>query len=100
MAVLNLEGGASASHFFDCHTEVGTPSDLTWSRENGLQRFPTESASIIVNGQNLTTLRLDMAPPGEPNVRNADTGIYTCRNTQTGQSASLNITGGASTFSL
>ena len=88
MAVLDLGGtGVIVNHFFQCNTSTGSVNNLRWERENGnLPRFPQ---TIIVNSQ-----RLDMAPPGGSPVGYSDAGVYVCRDTVTGASASINITGG------
>ena len=88
VAVLDLGGtGVIVNHFFQCNTSTGSVNNLRWERENGnLPRFPQ---TILVNSQ-----RLDMAPPGGSPVGYSDTGVYVCRDTVTGASASINITGG------
>ena len=92
VAVLNL-GGPIISHFFDCHTDIGAPEDLVWSREGGTQRFPTGVLDVIFDEEILRILRMDLAPPGAP-VGYGDVDIYTCSDTETGESTSVNITGG------
>ena len=92
VAVLNL-GGPVTSHYFDCHTDVGAPEDLVWSREGDTQRFPTSVIDIVFDEVPLRTLRMDMAPLGAP-VGYPDVDIYTCSDTETGESTSVNITGG------
>lgn len=96
VAVLNLGGTASISHFFDCHTSVGLPSDLMWTKEEGTQRFPTRIVGpYTLDGVSRTVKRLDLAPPSRP-VGHADTGVYICTDMSSNpvQSVSINITGG------
>ena len=92
VAVLNL-GGPIISHFFDCHTDIGAPEDLVWTREGGTQRFPTSLATLVLDGELHTILRMDLAPSGAP-AGYPDVDIYTCSDTETGESTSVNITGG------
>ena len=92
VAVLNL-GGPTTSHYFDCHAHIGAPEDLVWTREGGTQRFPTSVFDVVFDGEILRILRMDMAPPGAP-VGYPDVDIYTCSDTETGESTSVNITGG------
>ena len=92
VAVLNL-GGPVISQFFDCHTANGMPADLVWSRNGGTQRFPTGVTEVVLDGEIVRNLRMDMAPAGAP-VGYPDVDIYTCSDTGTGESASVNITGG------
>ena len=88
MAVLDLGGtGAMVNHSFDCNTTTGSVDDLHWEREDGNQsRFPQYNF--------MNRWRLDMAPGSDSPVDNADTGIYICRDNVTGDSVSINITGG------
>lgn len=75
------------NHFFDCVTSEGGPSDLVWEKENGSNRFPSQ----IFNNQ----LRLNLAPDDNiPRADYLDLGVYTCRSTVTGETVSLNVTGG------
>ena len=101
VAVLNLGGTAMVSHFFDCHTSQGSPSDLRWSKEEGMLRFPTGVVGSFEypDGQFGSALRMDLAPiiegvakPAGP----ADVGVYICTDTSVDPplSASINITGG------
>ena len=93
MAVLNL-GGPMINHFFDCYSATDSPSHLSWSREGGFQRFPTSLSTIVVDGDTINTFRMDLAPLGSPVVGYDDEDIYTCTNQRTGESMSINITGG------
>ena len=100
VAVLNLGGTASISHFFDCHTSQGSPSNLRWTMEEGTQRFPTQVfGPFQFNGEARTVLRMDLAPPSRP-VGHADTGTYICTDIASNpiQSVSINITGGEPVF--
>ena len=90
----------SISHFFDCYTSEGSPSDLSWTREEGTQRFPTSIVGpYFLDGLNRTMLRMNLAPVEGVVMRlagNSDTGIYVCTNHVISpmQSVSINITGG------
>ncbi len=98
VAVLNLGGTAMISNFFDCHTTQGSPEDLRWTKEEGTQRFPTDSADLLIDDVTRRVLRMDLAPTtgGGMAAGNADTGVYICTNTAAAppQSVSVNITGG------
>ena len=88
MAVLDLGGtGVMVNHSFDCNTTTGSVDNLHWEREDGNQsRFPQYNF--------MNRWRLDMAPGSDSPVDNVDTGIYICRDNVTGESVSINITGG------
>ena len=100
VAVLNLGGTAMTSHFFDCHTSQGSPSDLRWTKEEGTLRFPMEVVGPFEypDGQLRRVLRMDLAPTqgGAIPAGHADAGVYICTDTSVDppQSVSINITGG------
>lgn len=79
VAALNIR--SQSSHFFECDTSEGIPQHLQWESKG--RSFPTEITTDRMN------LRLDLA-----DVTNEDSGVYTCVNTITNESLSINITGG------
>ena len=93
VTVLNL-AGSMINHFIDCYSATDSPSQLSWSREGGIQRFPTSQSTIVVGGEAINTFRMDLTPLESPVVGYDDEDIYTCTNERTGESMSINITGG------
>lgn len=85
VAALSLSGPQVINHFFDCENIEGNASDLYWEKRSGTNRFP----SAIVGNR----LRLDMAP-GSGAVFYSDLDVYTCRDSVTGQSVSIDMQGG------
>ena len=82
-------GGNPVSQFFDCNSTTGSNviANLVWEKEGGNIRFAVTTRS--------NTKRLDLAQPnGGPVLDYQDEGIYTCRDMATGESVSLNVTGG------
>lgn len=93
IAVLNLNSqtrGQTVYHFFDCNSTSTIPTKLVWERENGNQRFPTETSSG-------TVLRLDMAPTTGQDLRpvmSSDLGVYVCRDSTTDERLAVKVLGG------
>ena len=85
--MLNI--GSGVNHFFDCATTEGTTSDLTWEKNEGIQRFPITTENYNYEGEPISTLRMDFYNAGF-----SDVGDYTCMNTVSGEILSINITGG------
>ena len=85
MATLNL-GSEVVYHYFDCNT-TGS-NRLTWVRgEGGPLRFSVAYLTSI-NG-----VRMNMTGFDYPDI-----GTYTCRDTGSGESVSINMTGGKSVY--
>ena len=74
-------GVRGVNQFLDCTGTHFNGSNLEWRRENGILTFPTQTRSI--------SKRLDLS-----NAQYSDEGIYTCSDSFTNDSISINITGG------
>ena len=85
MVALALGGMATGSQFLDCTGTGVTATNLEWRRENGMLAIPIQTRS--------NAKRLDFS-----NALYSDEGIYTCRNSSSEQSVSINVTGGESEF--
>lgn len=97
VAVLNLED-PMVLHLFDCSRDAdGSASDLIWERENGLQRFPTSNQEIMLQERSIDTLRLSLF---SADVTRGDLGVYTCIDTVSNHTISINITGGITVTKL
>ena len=89
-----LSIGSEYSYFFDCATKESTPSDLVWEKNEGTQRFPVTTENYTHEGVPFSTHRMNFAPNNAPAAGYSDVGVYTCRDTVTGETLSINITGG------
>ena len=89
-----LSIGSNFRYFFDCATKEGTVSDLVWEKNEGTQRFPVTTENYNYEGVPFSTLRMNFAPRNAPIAGFNDVGVYTCRNTVTGNMLSINIFGG------
>ena len=74
-------GGTSTRQYLDCNGTNNAIGNLQWIKDNGALRLTTAARS--------NALRLDFSSAEEQ-----DEGIYTCRDTVTGDSVSINVTGG------
>ena len=74
-------GGTSTRQYLDCNGTNNAIGNLRWSKDCG-----TISLTIAARSN---ALRLDFY-----SVNEHDKGIYTCRDTVTGDSVSINVTGG------
>ena len=86
-------GGNPVSQFFDCNSTTGSNAiaNLVWEKEGGNIRFAIQERS--------KRKRLDLVQSnGGPLLNYDDEGIYTCRDIVTGESVSLNVTGGKCLF--
>ena len=99
VAALNI--GSPFASFFDCTTSEGTSSVLRWSRElYGSLRFPVTTERYYFMGRLYSTIRMNFAPPNAPVAGYGDVGDYTCTNTATGESISIDITQGTRNDSM
>ena len=91
VAVLNLSD-TTINHYFDCVDSIGSSDNLVWLRGGENVRFPLDPRPDNI-------LRMNMSPENGMGVGSSDIGVYTCNNTQRGESVSINITGGRSVCS-
>ncbi len=80
MVTLGL-GGDTVTQFLDCNGTQNNVNNLVWRKDNAGTRF---SVTVRINGK-----RLDLT-----NAQLSDEGIYMCVDTVTGDSVSINVTGG------
>ena len=73
--------GTLTKQYLDCNGTNNAIENLQWNKENGEIRLTVSARS---NAQ-----RLDLS-----SANKQDEGIYTCRDTVTGDSMSINVTGG------
>ena len=91
VAVLNLvpPGPTNFNHFFQCMTNIGNVDDLVWEKDGQVVRFKQK---ISTNAR-----KMDMSSPlveSEGPLKSADAGLYTCRDTATMDSKSIQIWAG------
>ena len=89
-----LSIGSEYRYFFDCATKESTPNDLVWEKNEGTLRFPVTTENYTNEGVPFSTRRMDLAPNNGTAAGFSDVGVYTCRDTVTGETLSINITGG------
>ena len=81
VVALGLGGlGTPTRQYLDCNGTNNAIENLQWSKDNG--------GSITTASRN-HALRLDLSMANDQ-----DEGIYTCRDTVTGDTVSINVTGG------
>ena len=81
IVALGLGGlGSTTRQYLDCNGINNAIANLQWSSDNG---------GSITTAARSNALRLDLSSADEQ-----DEGIYTCRDTVTGDSVSINVTGG------
>ena len=73
-------GGIPTRQYLDCNGTNNAIENLQWSKDNG---------GSIATASRSNALRLDLTSADEQ-----DEGIYTCRNSVTGDTVSINVTGG------
>ena len=74
-------GGVPTRQYLDCNGTNHAIGNLQWNRDNGV-------ISLTISSR-MRELRLDLSSATEQ-----DEGIYTCMDTVTGDSVSINVTGG------
>ncbi len=85
VGALNLSN-TRIDHYFECGTTTGNVANLVWEKLDGSMRFST----IIRNNK----LRLDLTPNVQFSVSAIDLGVYSCRDSLTRESVSINIVEG------
>ena len=74
-------GGTPTRQYLDCNGTSNAIGNLQWIKDNGAIMLTTATRS--------NALRLDLSIADEQ-----DEGIYTCRDSVTGDSVPINVTGG------
>ena len=78
---LGLGGlGSTTRQYLDCNGTNNAIGNLQWSKDNG---------GSITTASRSNALRLDLSKANDQ-----DEGIYICRDTVTGDTVSINVTGG------
>ena len=81
VVALGLGGlGSTTRQYLDCNGTKNAIENLQWSKDNG---------GSIATATRSNALRLDLSMADDQ-----DEGIYTCRDSMTGDTVSINVTGG------
>ena len=92
-ADLSCIGIGTPSHYLDCiPLDQDLAQDIEWHTSNGIQRFPVRLGLATIEDKVFIVKRLYFAPNSD--VKNSDYKKYTCLIPTTGESLSINVTGG------
>ena len=81
VVALGLRGlGSTTRQYLDCNGTNNALRNLQWSNDNG---------GSITTASRINALRLDLSMADDQ-----DEGIYTCRDSVTGDTVSINVTAG------